>query len=51
VPDVIALVLDQPSRRLFDRVRAFAPMPAIVRTRVGAVATPEPLPELAPATI
>ncbi len=51
VPDVIALVLDQPSRRIFDRVRAFAPLPAIVRTRVGAVATPEPIPELAPAVI
>jgi ABC-type taurine transport system ATPase subunit len=43
VADVAALVLDQPTRRIVESVRAFAPVPAIVRTRVGVAAPPAPL--------
>ena len=48
VPDVAALVLDQPARRILDRVRAFAPGVAIVRSHVSIVAVRDAVPEREP---
>lgn len=47
--NVEALVLDQPTRRVADRVRAFAPNLAIVQTHVGVAAAPGRLATLEPA--
>ena len=46
---VEALVLDQPTRRIAERIRAFAPNLAIVQTRVGVAAAPGRLATLEPA--
>jgi ABC-type Na+ transport system ATPase subunit NatA len=40
VADVAAIVLDQPTPRIVDAVRAFAPLPALVITQVVVAQTP-----------